>query len=390
MKKTGWAILLALCCIGGYLVLPSNYYLRRALIHLHPKIDQYPIFENRTVKAGNPQSWPESKAYNKLSVPEKYQPVFEDLGTVAFVIIKDSALLFEQYWEDYSPRSHSNSFSMAKSIVSLAIGCAIDDGFIKNVDQPVNDFYPEFKGYNGKALTLRHLLTMSAGVDFDEAYSSPFSPTTKLYYGDDLQQIALGIKEIEEPGIHFIYQSGVTQLLALIVEKATGENISSYVSRKLWTPLNAEEDALWSLDKKGGIEKAYCCFNSNARDFARFGQLILNKGNWNGKQLVSESYIKEATTPDTNLIIKEYNETNHCYGFQFWHLTYKGMEIPYMRGILGQYVFAIPELNAVVVRLGHKRSDTRTAQHYPDDIDTWLGAAIEIIQKSTNNQRESE
>lgn len=390
MKKTGWAILLALCCIGGYLVLPSNYYLRRALIHLHPKIDQYPIFENRTVKAGNPQSWPESKAYNKLSVPEKYQPVFEDLGTVAFVIIKDSALLFEQYWEDYSPRSHSNSFSMAKSIVSLAIGCAIDDGFIKNVDQPVNDFYPEFKGYNGKALTLRHLLTMSAGVDFDEAYSSPFSPTTKLYYGDDLQQIALGIKEIEEPGIHFIYQSGVTQLLALIVEKATGENISSYVSRKLWTPLNAEEDALWCLDKKDGIEKAYCCFNSNARDFARFGQLILNKGNWNGKQLVSESYIKEATTPDTNLIIKEYNETNHCYGFQFWHLTYKGMEIPYMRGILGQYVFAIPELNAVVVRLGHKRSDTRTAQHYPDDIDTWLGAAIEIIQKSTNNQRESE
>ncbi len=390
MKKTGWAILLALCCIGGYLVLPSNYYLRRALIHLLPKIDQYPIFENRMVKAGNPQPWPESEAYNKLSVPEKFQPVFENLGTVAFVIIKDSTLLFEQYWEDYSPHSRSNSFSMAKSIVSLAIGCAIDDGFIKNVDQPVNDFYPEFKGYNGKALTLRHLLTMSAGVDFDEAYSSPFSPTTKLYYGDDLQQIALGMKEIEEPGIHFIYQSGVTQLLALIVEKATGENISSYVSRKLWTPLNAEEDALWSLDKKDGIEKAYCCFNSNARDFARFGQLILNKGNWNGKQLVSESYIKEATTPDTNLIFKEYNETNHCYGFQFWHLTYKGMEIPYMRGILGQYVFAIPELNAVVVRLGHKRSDTRTAQHYPDDIDTWLGTAIEIIQKSTNNQRESE
>lgn len=390
MKKTGWAILLALCCIGGYLVLPSNYYLRRALIHLLPKIDQYPIFENRMVKAGNPQPWPESEAYNKLSVPEKFQPVFEDLGTVAFVIIKDSTLLFEQYWEDYSPHSRSNSFSMAKSIVSLAIGCAIDDGFIKNVDQPVNDFYPEFKGYNGKALTLRHLLTMSAGVDFDEAYSSPFSPTTKLYYGDDLQQIALGMKEIEEPGIHFIYQSGVTQLLALIVEKATGENISSYVSRKLWTPLNAEEDALWSLDKKDGIEKAYCCFNSNARDFARFGQLILNKGNWNGKQLVSESYIKEATTPDTNLIFKEYNETNHCYGFQFWHLTYKGIEIPYMRGILGQYVFAIPELNAVVVRLGHKRSDTRTAQHYPDDIDTWLSTAIEIIQKSTNNQRESE
>lgn len=383
MKKVGWAILLIVCCIGGYLVLPSNYYLRRALTHLLPKIDQYPIFENRTVKAGDPQPWIRSEAYNTVSIPEKYLPVFEQLGTVAYVIIKDSTLLFEQYWEDYSPESHSNSFSMAKSIVSLAIGAAIDDGFIKNVDQPVSDFYPEFQGYNGKPLTLRHLLTMSAGVDFDEAYSSPFSPTTKLYYGDDLQQIALGMKEIEEPGVYFIYQSGVTQLLAFIVEKATGENISSYVSRKFWTPMNAEEDALWSLDKKDGIEKAYCCFNSNARDFARFGQLILNEGDWNGRQLISSSYLKEATTPDTSLLFKEYNETNHCYGFQFWHLSYNGMEIPYMRGILGQYIFIIPDLNAVVVRLGHKRSETRSDQHYPDDIDTWLGAAVEMIQNKS-------
>lgn len=383
MKKVGWAILLIVCCIGGYLVLPSNYYLRRALTHLLPKIDQYPIFENRTVKAGDPQPWIQSEAYNTVSIPEKYLPVFEQLGTVAYVIIKDSTLLFEQYWEDYSPESHSNSFSMAKSIVSLAIGAAIDDGFIKDVDQPVSDFFPEFQGYNGKPLTLRHLLTMSAGVDFDEAYSSPFSPTTKLYYGDDLQQIALGMKEIEEPGVNFIYQSGVTQLLAFIVEKATGENISSYVSRKFWTPMNAEEDALWSLDKKDGIEKAYCCFNSNARDFARFGQLILNKGEWNGEQLISSSYLKEATTPDTSLLFKEYNETNHCYGFQFWHLSYNGMEIPYMRGILGQYIFIIPDLNAVVVRLGHKRSETRSDQHYPDDIDTWLGAAVEMIQNKS-------
>ena len=383
MKKVGWAILLIVCCIGGYLVLPSNYYLRRALTHLLPKIDQYPIFENRTVKAGDPQPWIQSEAYNTVSIPEKYLPVFEQLGTVAYVIIKDSTLLFEQYWEDYSPESHSNSFSMAKSIVSLAIGAAIDDGFIKDVDQPVSDFFPEFQGYNGKPLTLRHLLTMSAGVDFDEAYSSPFSPTTKLYYGDDLQQIAFGMKEIEEPGVNFIYQSGVTQLLAFIVEKATGENISSYVSRKFWTPMNAEEDALWSLDKKDGIEKAYCCFNSNARDFARFGQLILNEGDWNGRQLISSSYLKEATTPNTSLLFKEYNETNHCYGFQFWRLTYNGMEIPYMRGILGQYIFIIPDLNAVVVRLGHKRSETRSDQHYPDDIDTWLGAAVEMIQNKS-------
>ena len=184
-RSVRWIVFIFIVGIGGYLTLPSNYYLRRALTHLLPKIDQYPIFENRVVKAGSPRPWELSEAYNTKSIPERYLPRFEELGTVAYVIIQDNRLLFEQYWEDYSPESHSNSFSMAKSIVSLAIGCAIDDGFIRDVDQPVSDFFPEFKGYDGKALTLRHLLTMSAGVDFDEAYNSPFSPTTQLYYGDD-------------------------------------------------------------------------------------------------------------------------------------------------------------------------------------------------------------
>ena len=192
MKKTGWAILLVVCCIGGFLALPSNYYLRRAIVHLFPKIDQYPIFENREVKAGDPGPWKLSEAYNTRSIPEQYQPLFDKYGTVAFVIIQDSTLLFEEYWEDYSPESHSNSFSMAKSIVALAVGCAIDDGRIESVDQPVSDFFPDFKGFDGTPLTIRHLLTMSAGVDFQEAYTSPFSPTTQLYYGNDLKDIAFG------------------------------------------------------------------------------------------------------------------------------------------------------------------------------------------------------
>lgn len=385
MKKAGWVAAGIVCLIGGFLLWPSNYYLRRAFTHFLPKIDQYPIFENRIVEAGDPQPWKRAATYNTLAIPEKYLPVFEELETVAYVIVRDSQLLFEQYWDGYSRESRSNSFSMAKSILSLAVGCAIDDGYIQGVDQPVGDFFPQFAGYNGKTLTLGHLLTMSAGVDFQEAYSSPFSPTTRLYYGNDLQAITFGMKEIKEPGVYFNYQSGVTQLLAFIVEKATGEPVSSYVSRKLWTPLQAEQNALWSLDKKGGIEKAYCCFNSNAPDFARFGQLVLNGGSWNGKQLISADYVKEAITPDTTLIAQEYGEPNRFYGFQFWILTYKGKKIPYMRGILGQYIFILPEENAVVVRLGRKRSETRSAQHYPDDIDTWLDAAFDMLTEDKQN-----
>jgi CubicO group peptidase (beta-lactamase class C family) len=378
MKRFGIALLLVVCLMGGFLMLPSNYYLRQVVVHLFPKIDQYSIFENRTVVAGSPLPWEKAAGYNTLSIAPEYLPQFERYGTVAFVVIKDGKLLFESYWEDYSPQSLSNSFSMAKSIVSLAIGCAVDDGFITSIDQPVSDFFPEFGAFDGTPLTLRHLLTMSAGMDFTEAYSSPFSPTTKLYYGNDLHAITFGMKQIETPGVNFIYQSGVTQLLAFIVEKVTGENLSHYVSRKLWTPMHAEENALWSLDKAGGMEKAYCCFNTNARDFARFGQLILNGGRWDGQPLISEAYIRQAVTPDTTLTDVLHKEVNRQYGLQFWHLTFDGLSIAYMRGLQGQYVFAVPEKNAVIVRLGHKRGAS-TPRHYPGDIDVWLAAGLQLL-----------
>jgi hypothetical protein len=169
MKKLGiWLTIIAGLTVG-FLLLPSNGYLRNLLVHLYPKIDQHTIFENRVVKAGDPRAWEKAAAYNTLSVSPEYQAFFDTYETVAFVVIKDNRLLYEAYWDGYSPQSHSNSFSMAKSIVSLGIGCAIDDGFVHNVDQPVSDFFPEFAGYNGRTLTLRHLLTMSAGVDFEEA-----------------------------------------------------------------------------------------------------------------------------------------------------------------------------------------------------------------------------
>jgi CubicO group peptidase (beta-lactamase class C family)/poly-gamma-glutamate capsule biosynthesis protein CapA/YwtB (metallophosphatase superfamily) len=377
-----------LLAAGIWITLPSHYYIRQALIHLTPKIDQYPIFENRIVKTGDSQSWPFSGYYNQVSIPDKYKKDFNTYGTVAYLIIQNGELLFEQYWDGYSPQSHSNSFSMAKSIISFATGCAIDDGVIKGVEQPVGDFFPQFGSYNGKQMTIRHLLTMSAGVDFQEAYASISSPTTQLYYGNDLDKITFGMKQVEEPGVNFIYQSGVTQLLAFILERATGENISSYVSRRLWTPLQAEEDAIWSLDRKDGFEKAYCCFNSNARDFARLGQLVLNGGRWNGKQIVAEQYITEAITADSSLIFKKYGEKNRYYGYQFWLLEKNGIKIPYLRGIKGQYVFIIPEKNAIVVRLGHKRSEKETDdQHYPEDIDIWLDAAFDMLDETPKHAR---
>jgi len=208
---------------------------------------------------------------------------------------------FEAYWDGYGKDSYSNSFSMAKSIVSLLVGCAINDGYIRSIDDPVGNYLPEFAEGDKAKITIKHLLTMSSGLSWDESYSTLFSLTTKGYYGNNLSQLVLNQTVVKEPGKTFEYRSGDTQLLSLIIEKATGETLSDYASEKIWTKVGAEHDALWCLDRNDGVEKAFCCFNSNARDFARFGQLVLNQGMWNGEQIVPASYLAEALTPATYL-----------------------------------------------------------------------------------------
>lgn len=390
-KVTVYLLLIILVGAGIFVLLPSNYYVRRALTHWNPKIDQYTIFENRVVKAEDPNPWDFAPDVENKQIPREFEADFAKYKTVGFVVVQHNRIIFEQYWKNYSPLSLSNSFSMAKSVISLLIGCAIDDGKIKSVEQPVSDFLPQWTSYDGKVLTIKDLLTMSAGVEWDESYSSLFSKTTQAYYGNDLWKLTLTEKLIEKPGVRFNYQSGVTQMLAFVVQKATGKNIADYASEKLWTPIQAEEDAQWSLDHKGGMEKAYCCLNSNARDFARLGQLILNKGMWNGFQVVDSNYIKEATTPATWL--KYTPEAKHgetkvssvpCtfYGYQFWIANYRGVKISYMRGMLGQYIIAIPALDAVIVRLGkQKEKEMNVEQDYNKDLEIWLDAGMEIINR---------
>jgi CubicO group peptidase (beta-lactamase class C family) len=164
----------------------------------------------------------------------------------------------------------------------------------------------------------------------------------------------------------------------MVVESATGQRISNYASDKIWKHIGARHDALWCLDQEDGMEKAYCCFNTNVRDFARFGQLVLNNGSWNDLQIVSEKYILDATSPKEYLIDKQSDKPLDFYGFQWWIINYKGHQIPYMRGILGQYIFSIREKNAVVVRLGHDRSEEKI-NHHPKDVYDYLDAAFQIL-----------
>jgi CubicO group peptidase (beta-lactamase class C family) len=352
-------------------------YIHRALIYGHANIDDYKIFTNRTVHNGTVIPWQRDSLCNIRKINTRYLPAFDSFGTTAFVVIHNHKILHEEYWNGSSDSTRSNSFSAAKSIVSILIGCLIDEGKIKSIDQPVTDFLPDFKHTNGFKLRIKDLLTMSSGIDWDEGYSSLFSPTTKAYYGNSLTDQMLALQVKKEPGKYFEYQSCDTQLLSLIIEKVTGQTLSDYASEKLWIPLGAEYPALWSIDHENGIEKAYCCFNSTATDFARIGQMVLDSGQFNNHQVVSKAYLAEATSP-ASWLKTDNSESLDYYGYQFWMLTHKGHKIVYARGILGQYIFIVPSLNTVIVRLGNERSKN-IINHVPSDIYTYLDAAFEIV-----------
>lgn len=386
IKKSRWIpALMIVVLVLAYFSLPK--YVQRALIYQKVGIDDYPIFENREVNNGSYQPWEVDSSFLSLSLDTAELKTFAGFQTIAYLIIKDNKIIFEQYWDGYSDSSLTNSFSMAKSIVGLAIGAAIDDGYIESVFQPVSDFIPKFKNTENQKLSIRDVLTMSSGLNWDESYGSLFNTTTEAYYGTDIRKLIYSLKVVETPGETFKYLSGNTELLAMVVESATGKKLSDYVSEKFWKPMGAKYSALWCLDKKNGMEKAYCCFNSNARDFARWGKLVLNNGVWNNDTLISPEYIIATTTPAAYLKDESGQAINY-YGFQWWILHDQDEAIPYMRGILGQYVFVLKDENAVVVRLGHLRDEEKT-EHQPNDAYLYVRTAKRIIKayqnKSDNN-----
>ncbi|MCX6294925.1 MAG: serine hydrolase, partial [Bacteroidetes bacterium] len=340
-----------------------------------PSLDEYKIFSNREVATGTYLAWHHSTQYNTKKIPADALRESDSMQSVAFLIVKNDSLIHEQYWDGFGEDSYSNSFSMAKTFISILIGIAIDEGKIKSVDQPVSDFLPEFKDGENSKLTIKHLLTMSSGINFDEDYVNPFAYPAAAYYGSDLKKLTAKYSVTEEPGKVLKYLSGNSVILGFIIEKVTGKTISEYASEKLWKPLGAKNKAFWSLDHESGTEKAYCCFNSNAPDFARFGQLFLDSGKFNGTQIVSTNFVLNSVKAAD--ILETDGSKNNKYGYAWWLIPdYKGHNIYYARGILGQYIVCIPDEKMVVVRLGKIREKQLPNQDHPKDLFTYIDAAL--------------
>lgn len=344
-------------------------------------IHDYKTHPTRLVESGDQhQPWVLDSGYNSKEIPADLMTIIDSNDTHAFLVIQDGKLIYEKYWDGYDTTRLSGSFSAAKSIISLLIGIAVDEGKIKSLEEPVANYVPHFKTNGLEKVRIKDLLTMSSGTNYNEADKGYFSLNAYGYYGDDEEYMVGMMAKKEEPGVYWQYRSGDTQVLGLIVEKVFNTSISDLVSERFMKPMGAQSDALWLLDGSKKHEKAFCCFNAVARDYARFGQLVLNKGKWKDKQIVSEKYIAEATTPASYLKDRyEDDKAVDFYGYQYWMVDHSGVHAIAQNGLFGQYVYIIPEKNAVVVRLGESKVTKPIHHHQPENF-TYIDAALSVLK----------
>lgn len=374
----GLLLLLAVVIAGAY-ALGYGYVLRAVRVtyftgHKTAFLEDAAYFDNRTIKNGTPQPWNIARDYNQVKATSRLEQTHKDLKTVAFMIITNDSIWHESYYDIGSATSATNSFSMAKSIVTSALGKAISLGYIASLDTKVIDFLPELIGPHAREVTVGDLASMSSGQLWDENYYGPTSVTTQAYFKKDVRQLILSLPIVAAPGQKFIYQSGDTQLLAMVLEKATKMHLADFVSQYFWQPMGMEHEATWQIDHApDGVEKAFCCVASNARDFARFGKLYLQNGQWNNEQLLPESFVQKS-------IHARFDDAPE-YGYGWWLSNYKNEELYYMRGHLGQFVIVLPHKNTIIVRLGHLKGEQTKTDPHSNDLYVYVDEVLTMLKE---------
>lgn len=344
-----------------------------------PDIDDMAFFDLAVIPADKPEAWPLAKGFNEFQLPAEAMSLHNQFQSTAFLVFKNDSLLFEKYFNDGGPGVRSNSFSMAKTFVALMIGKAIEEGYIKSVNQKVIDFIPELKGQYAADLTIENLLQMSSGIPYGESYGNPFGFMAKAYFGKDLIHETMKFEVSQKPGEGWIYEGGNTILLGLIVHRATGRTCSAYFHHKFWSCIGAKDTAYWNLDHEGGMEKVFSGFYATAQDYARIGQLFNHNGIIEQDTIISPNFLRGMFTPCMNKDISPTSTNEDCYwyGYQLWMGNVDGEPFYSVRGLRGQYIISIPSRNIVIVRLGHEQSKERV-EHMPVDMKEWLKMGLSI------------
>src|ERR687889_2134285 len=395
LTGAGLLLVLALVIVVAGYVLAPKFYLTRTIFWRESDYKDLEKFPARTIHNAPPVF-----RFDKLPADNPYASQIEAIasdssngsledylnasGTTAFLVIHDDRLLYERYFNGYDETSLNTSFSMAKSFASALVGIAIDKERIKSVDEPITNYLPGLleKDERFKSITIRHLLTMSSGIKYEEGGDLPWSEEaddTKTYYATDLRKLALENSRIEgKPGEYFEYNNYNPLLIGMILERATGMSVSRYLQQKLWKPMGMEADGSWSLDStENGFEKMESGVNARAQDFARFGMLFAEEGNWEGRQLISRGWVEESTRADTS------TDPSQDYQYFWWVNTPEGETYHFSaRGNYGQYIYVAPEKDLVIVRLGREEGE----QGY----DYWIYLFEELATKLDTPAKESQ
>jgi CubicO group peptidase (beta-lactamase class C family) len=288
----------------------------------------------------------------KLSI----QDFLDTTHTNALLIIRSGKISYEYYKDEKFSSARLPSYSVGKAMTSLVVGQLIDQGKISESDTFIK-YFPEYKtGGDFDKITIQHLLDMQSGVGVSDNYPSGPSgwgvAIAQMYASTDIPWFLKHNQKMDfAPGTNSIYRSVDPQMMGMIIQKVTGQSVSDYFTEHIWQPIGAEFDATWNVDKTGGYEKTFCCFNAVARDYARVGQLILNQGMVpeTKQQVISSSWMKRIVTPATRL------DYDWGYGAYFWH-PYPGVSL--MLGLHGQFVYIDIPNDTVIVKLSDEATDS--------------------------------
>jgi CubicO group peptidase (beta-lactamase class C family) len=268
------------------------------------------------------------------------------MRTSGVIVLKDGKVVLERYGLGRSPQDRWTSFSVAKSVTSTLVGAAIQDGYIKSLDAPVTDYIAELKGSAYDGVTVRELLTMTSGVRWNEDYADPKSDVAQAGQAiiepgvDPIVSYMRRLPRADAPGSKFVYKTGETDLTGILVTKAVGKSLADYLSEKIWAPYGMEQDAVW-LDDPAGAQHGGCCISMTLRDYARFGQFMLEGGMAAGVPVAPPNWVADATAEHVRF---PPGGAEHGYGY-FWWLIPGGYAA---EGVFGQQIFVYPDDKLVI------------------------------------------
>lgn len=273
--------------------------------------------------------------------------------TTGLLVLQGNTVLAEQYYRGASAEQPLTSWSVAKSVVSLLIGIARAEGHLKELGAPLGDYVPELRGSAYGKASLRDALTMSSGIAFSEEYDQPLSDIhtmfARILYLRESAVHYLSSRDAEvAPGSRFHYASSDTFALGLALRQAVGKSLADYLEEKIWIPLGMEYEASWNAESDDGADLAFCCLNVRLRDYAKIGRLAARFGDWNGKRIVPEDWIRESTRVEAARAPGTLPKHPWGYQYQWWIPGPSGVFMA--AGVWGQFIYVDPSRELVVVK----------------------------------------